>query len=509
MARKMNKREKVMAGLIGHLINRTLVARYDALQRQPTRPAVEIRTELSETENQFLADKRVLAYALADNMCDNTSIGSIIDTCVRLTIGRDGGNLVFTGEDRETMSAWWSRYSRSCGYAENETWQEILSLILHMVKVHGDCIVWVDPILTDGKIRLFDADQVCNVAVPDFEKWRYEHGLPESCRMVEGAVVDGTGRCHGWWVTALRNRYAVSIEDAMFLPIDSCRRVAYKRKFSQYRGEPAILRSQEITDDTKNLIKSEVGAARLAAEYGFIVKQAPGVDTDSIGSLIEGYKDVDELTDGTGIDVAEMASMLGAKDTDEKTFEAFAGKASIASLPAGSEVQNLTNSQRPSPQIQEWLDNLDISNGKALGIMSCLAKGRADNSYSSGEIELQISYKAFEEDQQLLEVSVIDYVMSVLWPNARYTVHWPQSIEIDPEKAQKTYSMALKNGLTTYRELLGSDWQEDLAQLAAEKEYLKSIGLDSLTLFETGSGNERQESITEHLPDEEAEESSQ
>lgn len=507
MPRKLNKRERAMAGLIGHLINRTIVARYDALQRQPTRPAVEIRTELSETENQFNAERRVLAYAEADNLVDNTSVGSLIDTCIRLAVGRDGGNLIFSGEDRDTMQAWFRKWSRSCGYNENETLQEILGLVLHMVKTHGDCLVWIDNVLTGGRIRLFDADQILNVAVRDFDRWKAEHNLPDSCRQVEGVVVDGTGRVHGYFVTALRNRHSVDLDDAMFLPAESCRRVAYKRKFSQYRGESPLIRQQELTDDTKNLIKSEIGAARLAAEYGFVVKQAPGVDTDSIGAMIEGYKDVEELTDGTGIDVGELTGMLGAGNTDDKTFEAFAGKASIASLPAGSEVQNLNNSQRPSPQIQEWLDNLDISNGKALGIMSCLAKGRADNSYSSGEIELQISYKAMEEDQQLLEDYVIDYVMSVLWPNARYTVHWPQAIEIDPEKAQRTYAMALRNGLTNFRELLGSDWQEDLKELAEEKEYIKQIGLDNLGIFQTLSGQEVSEVKMEHENDQPADDS--
>lgn len=497
MARRQTKREKALTRIVGHLLNRTLVARYDALRRQPTREAVEIRTDLSETEQVFLADKRILAYALCDQLVDNTSIGSIIDTCIRLTIGKAGGNLIFTGPDKDTLGAWFRKWSRSCGYNEGETLQEVLSLILHMVKIHGDCLVWCDPILTDGKIRVFDADMICSVSVPDFDRWKVERGLPESCRQVEGVVVDGTGKVHGYWVTMLRNRYAVSIEDAMFLPANVCRRIAYKRKYSQYRGEPScLLRSQELTDDTKNLLKSEVGAAKLAAEYGFIVKQPAGLDDNAISSLIEGYDNVDDLTADTGVDFSELEHAAGG--TDEKTFEAFAGKASIASLPAGSEVQNLNNSQRPSQQIQQWIDNLDIANGRALGVMSCLSKGRADNSYSSGEIELQISWKAFEEDQQMLERDVIEYVMDVLWPSAQYDVFWPGSISIDPEKAQKTYTLALKNGLTTYREILGSDWKNDLKQLAEEKEYLKSIGLDNLSFFQTASGNETTEVVEEH-----------
>ena len=496
MARRMSKREKALTHLVGHLFNRVLVSRYDALKRQPTREAVEVRTEASETENNFTADKRILAYALCDNLVDNTAIGSIIDTCVRLTIGKDGGNLIFSGVDKDFMTAWFRKWSKSCGYNENETLQEILGLILHEVKVKGDCLCWVDSELTGGKIRIFSADQICNVAIPDFEQWKAERGLPESCREVEGVVVGGDGHVFGYWVTMLKNRYCVGISDAMFLPAETCRRISYKRKYSQYRGEPSLLRQAEVSEDTKNLLKSEVGAAKLAAEYSFIVKQAPGMDDDQLSGLLDGYKDLDELAEGTGVDVNELG-LMGASH-DDKTFEAFNGKASIASLPAGSEVQNLTNANRPSPQIQTWLDNLDITNGRALGVMSCLATGRASASYSSGEIELQVSWKSFEEDQSMLENGVIDYAMSVLWPNATYDVHWPSSISIDPEKEQKTYQMALNNGLTTFREILGSDWREDLKQLAEEKKYLKSIGLDNLSFFQSISGNELTEVQEEH-----------
>ena len=495
-ARRPNRREKALTKLVGHLMNRVLVARYDSLQRHPTRPAVEIRAELSETENQFTADKRILAYALCDNLVDNTTAGSIIDTCIRLTVGTQGGNLIFGGADADTMAAWFRRWSRHCGYAEGETLQEVLGVILHCVKVHGDCLVWCDPVLTDCKIRIFDADQICNVAITDFDRWKHDRDLPESCRQVEGAVVDGTGRVHGYFVTMLRNRYSVNLDDAMFLPVETCRRVSYKRKHSQYRGEPALLRSEEITADTKDLMKSEIGAAKLTAEYGFVVKQPQGMDSDDISKLIDGYSSLDELQQDTGVDIGELERIGNGHDS--KTFEAFAGKSAIASLPAGAEVQNLNNGQRPSPQIQTWLDNLDISNGKALGIMSCLAKGRADNSYSSGEIELQISWKSFEEDQALLEDDVIGYVMGVLWPNAVYDVHWPKSISIDPEKEQKTYTLALGNGLTTFREILGSDWKRDLQQLAEEKKYIKGLGLDNLTFFATPSGNESSEVMAEH-----------
>ena len=500
MAKRQTKKEKALANLVGHLMTKAIVARYDSLNRQPTRKVTEIRTDLSETEQVFPADKRVLAYAKCDNLYDNTALASILDTSIRLTIGKRGGTPLFTGSDKDTMQKWFTGWKRHAGYNEGESYYEMLALILRLVKLHGDCLVWIDPVLTDGKIRIFDADQICNVAVPDFERWKAERGLPESCRQVEGVVVDGTGKVHGYFVTMLRNRYSVGLDDAMFLPISTCRRVAYHRKHTQYRGEPsALLANEELTEDTKSLLKSEIAAAKLASELPLVVEQPEGMDADSISSLLEGYGSLDELAEGTGIDT-EALGMLG-KSKDDKTFEAFEGHAAVASVAHGTSVTNLNNSQRPSPQIQSFVDLLNDTNGRALGVMSCLSRGRADNSYSSGQIELEISWKAFEEDQKMLERDVVDYIMETMFPNAQYEVFWPNSVQIDPEKNEKTLDMALKGGRTTYREILGTDWKDTLKELAEEKAYLKSIGLDNLTFFATPSGNEASEITNEHLPE--------
>lgn len=500
MARRTTKREQALSRIVGHLVNRVLVARYDALKPQPTRPVAEVRTGLSETEQVFYAANRIKAYALCDNLYDNTSLSSILDTSIRLTVGKRGGTPLFTGPDADTLQAWFTAWKRAAGYAENESYYEMLALILRLVKLHGDCIVWCDPVLTEGRIRVFDADQICDVSVPDFARWREERGLPESCRQVEGVVVDGTGRVHGYFVTMLRNRYSVDLADAMFLPASTCRRVAYHRKHSQYRGEPAaFLANEELTADTKSLLKSEVAAAKLAAELPLVVEQPEGMDADSISRLLEGYGSLDELAQGTGIDTEELG-MLGQRK-DEKTFSAYEGKAAIASVANGTKVTNLNNANRPSSQIQSFIDLLNDTNGRALGVMSCLSRGRADNSYSSGQIELEISWKAFEEDQKLLERSVVDYVMGVLWPNARYDVYWERSIQIDPEKYEKTCDMALRGGRTTFREILGTDWRQTLDELAEEKKYLKEKGLDNLSFFQTSAGNETAEVQEEYKND--------
>ena len=127
-------------------------------------------------------------------------------------------------------------------------------------------------------------------------------------------------------------------------------------------------------------------------------------------------------------------------------------------------------------------------NGKRLGMMSCLSRGRADNSYSSGQIEVSISWAAFEDDQKLLERQVVDYVCKILCPGVAYTVTWPQAFEVDPQKSEATKDARLRGGRTTFRELLGPHWKEQLIELAEEKRFIIDHGLDNLSFLQSVSG---------------------
>ena len=307
MGRKPTRKAQAQAvkQVVSLLASRALVARYDSLRPDPTRKQPEIRQELSETEQMFRATQRLLAYAQADALMDNTSVSSTVDTAIRLTIGKRGGTPLFTGADREFAQAYYNTWKRHCGYAEGENLQDMLALILRLVKIHGDCIVWCDPLLTGGKIRVFDADQICNVNISDWTGWKRDHDLPDDCRQVEGVIVDGSGKVHGYFVTMQRNRMSVEQQDAMYLPAGTCRRVAYHRKHTQFRGEPCILSNQILTEDTKDLLRAEVGAARLASMLSLIVKQPEGV-ANEISKAIEGFDSVEEVTEGTGIEPATI-----------------------------------------------------------------------------------------------------------------------------------------------------------------------------------------------------------
>jgi len=475
--------------LVGLLRSQSLVARYDSLRPDPLRRPLEYRVDPTETEQQFAAWYRIKAYLQCDELYDNSPIGPTLQTAIRLAVGTRGGTPLFRGEGADAYQAAFDAWRPHAGYEEGDTLQDVLQRILHMVRIHGDCLVLCNE-LSDWRVRLWDADQICNVA--DWDGMARDLGLPEDTRQVEGVCIDASGKVLGYTVTMLRNQYGVDNRDATFLPASICRRVAYRRKHTQYRGEPAFLLNEQISDMTKELLKSELGAAKLASEMALVVVQPPGqAANEALAGIIEGFGQeggADGLAKDAGLSDDDLAALTEAAKPPQ-TFEAFQGRSSVATVANGTQVQNLQNSNRPSQPIQSWLDMLNDANGRALGLMSCLSRGRADNSYSSAMVELNVSWAAIRQDQALLERQVVDYIVGQMFgADADYECYWDSAFSVDPEKTEKTLDMQLHGGRTTFREILGPGWEQHLRQLAREKALIEQLGLTNLSFYETASG---------------------
>ena len=476
---------------------------YEALDAQRLRRQPEIRTDKSVTEQFFRDYDRIKTYWLGDFIYDNDTMGAAVDTAVRLTVGPRGGRPFFLGADATAWQGLWDSWARHCGYVEGEAWAEMLSQILRAVKIHGDCLILIDPDLTDNKLRVWDADQICKVSTSDFDRWGAALGLPTSgdwCwRQVEGAVVSPTGRVAGYFVTGERNRAAVQMDDATFLPVSLCRRVGARTKISQYRGEPPILATCDLSNDSRSLVKAEVAAAKNFSENALIFERpgtGDGTLSAKLDALTAGAGDGEALDtaliEAAGLDPSDVKTTLKALAGGPEDLKALEGRSAIGFVDHGTVPHELSNANRPAQSIQQWLDALAVINGHRLGIMSCLARGRADNSYSSGMIELAISWAKFEEDQKMLERQVVDYAVERICPRADYLVQWPKCFEIDPEKAEKTRDAQLKGGRLSFQEQLGPNWRNVIDDLAEFTAYCKDKGVDPNVFAwfgETAAGN--------------------
>ncbi len=483
---------------------------YEALRPDRYRLQSPIRTERSVTSQDFYAANRLKAYALGNEAYENDSVGAIVDTAVRMAVGIHGGKPFFTGENADAEQMAWTTWARNCGFCEGEHWNELLSQILRAVKIHGDCLILIDPDLTGGKLRIWDADQIVSLTDGDFHEWGRLHGLPtvgtESdpiWRQVEGVVTDPWGRVAGYFVTPLRNRFAVPLKDATYLPAGICRRVSYHARISQYRGEPSILPMMDLSNDTRQLIKAEVAAARNHSETSILLEEPSA--SDEVSAILSAVSDGEagispEVSEAAGIAADDLSEQITAiLGTQKEDLTAIQGRSAIGRIRQGTNVHTLDNANRPSQPIQQWLDKLADLNGQRLGVLSCLSRGRAETSYSSGQIELAISWAKFEEDQKMLERLVVDYAVGIVCPGASYIVSWPKAFEIDPQKAEETYNARLKSGRVSFQELMGPDWRSNVDAMAEFIEYCYTRGLDPSVfswLGETAAGNAKQEPVT-------------
>lgn len=478
---------------------------YTALERDDHEKLPEYRAGRTETQQVLPSYRRLLSYRFGDRAYDNEIPGAIIDTTIRLTIGAHGGRPYFTGGNADELQSRWDAWAKRCGHQEDEAWPEMLAIALRAAKTHGDCLALIHPALTGGKLRLWDSDQIVNNA--DFLGWCAQRGLHAAMsetdygwRQVEGAVTDPEGRVAGYFVTCLRQQSVASGDFVTYLPADICRRVSTRLKISQYRGESAMLPLEELTHSTTSLIKSEVAAANNFSQLSFLIIRPPG-GGDVQSAAIEGAidpetgmvrDDVAALLPGGSNDPRELIRQTVAAPPEMKQIE---GKSAYGSLPYGSEVRELRNSDRPSTSIQAWLDRAADLSGQRLGVQSCLARGRNDASYSAGQLELAISWAKIQEDQAMLERQLIDYAVGVVCPEAtKWEVQWPAMIDIDPARTQAAADAAIRGGRETYQQQVGPEWRGRLRAMKQVLDYCAEIGLDPSALSwhgETGAGNAR------------------
>lgn len=484
--------------------------RYKALNPDYLRSPIDWRVAPTETEQVMPANERLTAYRLGDAAYDNYITGSIIDTSVRMTIGPRGGHPFFTGGNAAEMQKHWDRWARRCGHQEGETWSEILGIALRASKVHGDCLALLDTLLTDGKVRLYDADQICDIT--DFDTWCYSRGWTPASketgsgyRQTAGAVTDPEGKVVGYFVTAVRQSPAVSSQQATFLPITICRRIGERRKITQFRGESQLLPLDQLIADTNSLLSAEVASAKNHAELSFAVIDPPNAASEMKAAL-DGAIDeetgrirddvLEMLPEGTESDPRDALRQLAPAPAEMLRLE---GKSAYGRFPSGTQIQSLDNANRPSPNIQAWQDKVAEMGGQRFGLQSCLSHGSTNASYSAGQLELAISWRKIAEDQEMLERQLVEYAVDIICPDAEgYQVIWPSMLEMDPEKHQKTLDAAIKGGRQSYQDQVGPAWREKLKQMKEVADYCHSIGLNPAALSwlgETLAGNEKETTI--------------
>lgn len=206
---------------------------------------------------------------------------------------------------------------------------------------------------------------------------------------------------------------------------------------------------------------------------------------------------------------AEFASMLagvmkstlkppeGADPADVDDWDLFElVRGALLTLPQGYEATQF-KPEHPTAQYgdfkRELLNEAGRGNGAPLNVVTGNSSGY---NYSSGRLDHLPYHRGLRIDREDFRLMVSDPVFEAWYVEARMVGQIPENLppieewswtwgydgfdEIDPQKAAQADDIRLKNGTTTYKEILAEynqDEEEHFQQLAREKRRCEQLGL--------------------------------
>lgn len=376
----------------------------------------------------------------------------------------------------------------------------------------GDALVVFDDGLAknSGRLLVFEADQLVMMAESDFARL-YPGKYQEA-----GVILDHLGCIYGYITSAVRvtedtqirpNTLTVLPEsECIVYTTDEAVLLAARYRPGQIRGVPEVLPVSIALDDADEMVKSEMLTAKRAAKTFATVSlgeasQNAMADADLMAAL-EQQEAAGNLNPATGEIVNPDAPPK--PEHPRPHYQSIDDEDSaIVTYLDGRDKLELHDPQRPNLDMQTFYRERNADAAASLGLAGGYAEMRVTNSYTAHRGESLLTWSAIYDRQKHLERTLLDWLairvieygmehgfISAAAPDGwRTLVSWdlPTMPPIDEKTSIDAQSAALKSGLTTYRELLGSDWEDHMRELAAELKLARELELP-ISPLETVSG---------------------
>ena len=465
----------------------------------------QARNETGPEESILRPYQRRQAINLARDMVRNNPQSRGMSRTLRTNIVGDYGKLIFNDTDawHKTAQDWFNNtWSRAADFRDGSTFRECLQLVVYALSHEGDFVcVFDNGIITGGngtgKLLFFEADQICNLEDTDFAPFKARGFKQDS-----GIVKDRYDRIVGIIVSHERGKDTVKLSNAWVLSHDPdadtlppWRFVRRKFRLVQARGSADAIPAIQTTVDGYEMLGYEMQTAKkAAARYASVIEPAgeSGMSTPS------GFEPIE--IDGETVD-PNLTPEEEEEEIEAQRLEHYTG-GNTDYLPSGSTVV-FDPTNRPNAQLEPFLNYTNDLTGSAHGLSHAYARNRADSSYTAFRGDMVMTWMTFKDFQQFLEDGFSDWVavMAIGWAiltgkltrpaSATWmlSVAWqyPTMPAVDEQKEQSALAQKFKNGLTTFREMLGPQWQERLTQFSDEVKFARGLNLP-LAIFETVAG---------------------
>ena len=388
-------------------------------------------------------------------------------------------------------------------------------LVASMIR-EGDVLVVFDApgvAVGSGRLLVFEADQLVRMEDADFAA-RYPR-----CRQECGVIINEYGCTVGYIVSVLRlddqQRFrpntltTLSGDKCLVFGTDDAVLLAARYRPGQVRGVPEMLPVSICLDDADEMVKSELLTSKMGSKnYATVYQSESTQNAANDGEMIRqmvAQEQAGNLDPATGqILDPDAAAAIGAKAPERTHYESIDhNDSAIVTYLEGKDRLDIQTPTRPNLHVDEFYRSRTSDAASALGIARGYGEMAVTNSYTAHRGESLLTWSAIYDRQKQLERTLLDWLATKVIEHgitlgevpASAPADWSMMISwempvmpaIDERTAVEAQAASLKAGLTTYKELLGSEWAEKLEELAKEKDLIEQLGLP-LAIMETVSG---------------------
>lgn len=454
-------------------------ARYSALTN-PASQQPPVSHIYLDPRYTFLGVERLRSQAEAITLHQNDPIiGALLGDLANMIVGADGGRCIIRSESNPEWAKLATSYlngkwSDDCDFRRfGNTFHTLLHTTCMIAPRDGDVLWCIDEEITDGRILMYEADQIVDIAnIEEFDL----KGAKAPFTQRDGVVFDGFGRCIGVHVTQQRAKKVVENKEAVFLPIDSCRiHLGETYRANQHRGDSVILCLLTILVHNSKMLESTVISAQRAAEDIAVHKCA-----EPVNNLLD----------------SAAAARVGVTFTKPVMTPIGGGVVTIGP----DDEYTINTNTKPEQNMLDFGDWFRRVAYKRFGLQGSTATGKFDTT-DQGKADAVINAIAIAAYQKVLEDKIVrwalkkgiehgytigeigkppaDYSITVLWPR-------PPTQQFDQTAADSINR--IRSGASSFTKEFGPDWGATFEELVRETEEMRAAGMEHLDVFSTVAG---------------------
>jgi len=473
-----------------------ILSKYDATD--PNKLRRQASRELKSEGGIYDMTKRLKGCALGRDLERNYSPAKSMVHQFKVNVVGSLGKIRVNAEGGDEATKWFNEvWAKDCDFRDDVHFSQLEQNVLASVIRDGDVLKVIDDDLIEdtGKTLTWEADQIAPVSENVLKESEYA-GMTQD----NGILRDNFGRIVAYCVTGKRGLTVIDkTEDVTFWKREQARLIRNPWRLNQGRGIPSLLTPSSNFMDLYEILSSELMSAKKAAkQYAFVKRTTAVTDWDDPTT---GPEWLPENDGRTSADVAND----GANQTTHTTknyerLEALTGGLTDYLDPDDS--VEFPSLDHPNSALAPFLETVHGYGGSALGLARAYTILRADSSYTSFRGDMIMTWVTFLWLQKWLERTDADWTARKVlgWAQRKGEIGalpegweqtiswtWPTMPAVDEEKETRATAQALKNGTTSYAELLGPDWEERMDAFAAEIEHAREKKLP-LSVLEQKSG---------------------